>query len=284
MHAILAFTICLWIGFVCAQSPPHKEHQAESKARATHTEDKRLNPCVIANVLQPPDNQQRDEPNHRPTQSYNNSLATWAIVFFTLALVVVGSLQWWTYRKILNTTKVMERAYVGMSHFPPGLTIEKATGHFYGRMRVKNFGRTPARITDALLKAQVLPNTELLPNIPDYRQIREKGNIPKAFLVTEDEFFLPFTACLDDIPGIEDGTTKLWLYGYVDYIDQFGQRHRAGYARMYDPVRDNRSNYRSDEDFAGRSNLVFVAQNSYSYDRPRQKGEGNDWEEQPASN
>lgn len=45
---------------------------------------------------------------------------------------------------------------------------------------------------------------------------------------------------------------------------------RGGYARQYDPRRDDPAN-------ENRNNLIFVTQRGYNYDRPRKKGEGNDW-------
>jgi hypothetical protein len=54
----------------------------------------------------------------------------------------------------------------------------------------------------------------------------------------------------------------MWLYGYVDYVDCFNQRHRAGYAREYDPATGT---------------LIFATQPGYNYDRLRIKGEGSDW-------
>jgi hypothetical protein len=52
----------------------------------------------------------------------------------------------------------------------------------------------------------------------------------------------------------------------VDYIDAFGERHRGGYARIYDPQP------------GVPNNLGFVAQDGYNYDRLRDEGEGRDWE------
>ena len=57
-------------------------------------------------------------------------------------------------------------------------------------------------------------------------------------------------------------------HGYVDYIDQFGQRHRGGYARVYDPRLDTEPS---------RNNLLFITQKGYNYDRLRKRGEGSDW-------
>lgn len=106
---------------------------------------------------------------------------------FTLALVVVGALQFFQLRRTNVSAATVERAYVKMSHRPPGLTIEEASGLFWVMIRVKNFGRTPARITDVLLKPALLPNGESLPTTPDYRRTRGQ-EAAKAFLVAEDEF------------------------------------------------------------------------------------------------
>ena len=47
------------------------------------------------------------------------------------------------------------------------------------------------------------------------------------------------------------------VIGYVDYIDKFGQKHRSGYARQYDPGVE-----------LGGNNLPFVRKAGYNYDQP----------------
>jgi hypothetical protein len=147
------------------------------------------------------------------------------------------------------------------------------------KIGIKNFGRTPANVTDVLIKALLLPSSQALPEIPDYA--RERKDSPKAFLVSGDEFFYTDVVKISaaEVPQLRNETITLWLYGYVDYIDQFGQRHRGGYARVYSPAFDNRGTYKTDEEFKARSNLLFVSQDGYNYDRTRKKGEGNDWDE-----
>jgi len=67
-------------------------------------------------------------------------------------------------------------------------------------------------------------------------------------------------------------------------VDKFGKRHRAGYARLYQPSLDERRIYGTEEDFNRRSNLIFVPlQAGYNYDRPRTEGEGNDWDEEASA-
>ena len=182
-----------------------------------------------------------------------------------------------------DTARKELRAYVKMSHNPPGLTFETKSGVFRITIQVKNFGRTPARVTNALVKHLMLPPDDTLPDIPDYAGDAATQEGLTAFLVAGDEAFLSMAfsgIAPDSLRAVERKTNKLWLYGYVDYIDQFGQRHRAGWARLYDPDRDNRHYYPSDEDFASRpTNLVFVELEGYNYDRERMRHEGNDWSE-----
>jgi hypothetical protein len=74
--------------------------------------------------------------------------------------------------------------------------------------------------------------------------------------------------------------TQSPLIGFVDYIDQFGQRYRGGYARIYYPMIDIKNDrYKSEAEYAARNNLGVVAQEGYNYDRPRSRGEGKDWNE-----
>ena len=120
----------------------------------------------------------------------------------------------------------------------------------------------------------------LLSEVPNY-YVRKRQEPTRAFLVT-GEVFTRYERSLRIepavIPAVKDETVKLMLYGYVDYIDVFGKRHRSGYARDYSPKRDNRADYPYDEEFETRNNLVFMEQRGYNYDRLRKKGEGNDWD------
>ena len=168
----------------------------------------------------------------------------------------------------LKTAKNMEaaeRAYVQMSHMPPGLEIQPGGGKCRIQMRIKNFGRTPARITGELLNISVRNKGERLPQEPDYK-IPDGHELIAAFLLTGDEIFAPevFEDGGLDIPKLKSGEKVLWLFGYVDYIDQFDGHHRAGWARRYIPGPQDET-------------LAYITQDGYNYDRPRKKGEGNDW-------
>ncbi len=153
--------------------------------------------------------------------------------------------------------KEVERAYIAISHKPPGLSFSK-----------------------------------LLPNHPpyDHRLIQTT----RASVVKGDhlDLFANVRIPASDIAKIKLGSMALCVLGYVDYIDKFGQRHRTGYGRRYEPSIDKnvphipraRWSHRlmpevDDEVYSIRSNLPFVTQPGYNYNRERQRGEGNDWDE-----
>ena len=118
------------------------------------------------------------------------------------------------------------------------------------------------------------PGSYILP--PGHQQTR-------VYLVTQDKFnhYVPFTGLDPDalMAVMEDEERKLWLYGYVDYRDRFGTRHRGGYMRRYE-----RFDRTAAPDALGHlperyNNLVFDPTPGFNYDRERERGEGNDWNE-----
>jgi len=85
-----------------------------------------------------------------------------------------------------------------------------------------------------------------LPAKPPYAP----GGPVAAFLVAGDEFFQNLTITASEFAQIQAGALA-YVLGYVDYRDQFGQRHRSGYARRFDA--------RSPE-----NNLVFATEAGYN--------------------
>ena len=75
---------------------------------------------------------------------------------------------------------------------------------------------------------------------------------------------------------IEEERANLYVIGYVDYMDRFEGRHRAGYARRYDPWAGERNMiYRNQDGLVervpdptgARNNLPFVTEMAYNDDR-----------------
>lgn len=151
-----------------------------------------------------------------------------------------------------------------MSHMPPGLTILPDGASI--KMKFKNFGRTPANVTGALLVIAAVPLDRQLSAEPDYRNGLDLQS--SCFLVSGDKFFADVIFTLEPrhVARIIDREGfQVFLVGFVDYLDAFGSRHRGGYARRYIPEREA-------------TNLVFIPQRSYNYDRLRVRGEGNNWD------
>src|SRR5262249_1056269 len=155
-------------------------------------------------------------------------------------------------------------------HPAPGIEQLGSSGDIRLTVSIKNYGRTPARVTDVVIKPVVVPRGDQLPTVPDYT-VRPQHLKPKAFLVTDDEFFLDrhYRITPDEMSKVKDLASDLYMIGYVDYTDQFDQHHRGGYARLYYPMVDLKSRYKTDEEFAQRNNLRVVAQEGYNYDRVR---------------
>lgn len=172
----------------------------------------------------------------------------------------------------LHTSRAIERAYVALSHHPPGMIVPRSPtslgddrGRYFGvRVRVMNHGNTPARIT--AVSAAIFYGE--LPATPSYDEPDKIG----AFLMKGESYTVDRTTWIPDdrMNDIKVGALAVWVVGYVDYLDQFGQGHRGGYARVYIPDEDEHRHYSRDrvpfdeEAYAMRNNLHFVREGSGS--------------------
>jgi hypothetical protein len=198
------------------------------------------------------------------------AVATIYIAKFTIELSKIG-------RQQASDARIIQRAYVTMSHKAPGIEVQGNSGLFYIDISIQNFGQTPAYVTDIVLKPVVIIHNRQLPANPDYSGIRTV--FPKAFLVANEAFYLTHVLRVDpgEIDAVKSLMSDLYVIGYVDYIDKFGDRHRGGYARRYAPLKDQKAGDTPPEIHAKRNNLIFVTQHGYNYDYPRKRGEGEDW-------
>lgn len=198
--------------------------------------------------------------------------------------------------KTLLLTHAKERAYIDMSHAPPGLLIESFVGSSgadpISRQRVrlsigiKNYGNTPGTVTARLIQLHFADGP--LPSMPPYDEsLIETLRVPamKDGVLNNTSIWNVESEKLTRVRS--EQPANLYVIGYVDYMDQFGGRHRAGYARVWDPfAADRHSIYVSNkhgvdvvqDQTTAQNNLPFVTEMAYNYDRARVKGEGNDWE------
>jgi hypothetical protein len=154
-----------------------------------------------------------------------------------------------------------------MSPKNPGITINP-DGRIDLKLEVRNFGTTPGRMTDYVLSSFTGPKDSRLPIPPQYT--RESGaKSATAFLVAGDFVTVAsfVTVSSEEAQKLRSGEREIAVFGYVDYIDQFRQRHRAGMGRRFDRTGPSDMN------------LSFMVEPGYNYDRARLPGEGNDWDE-----
>ncbi len=208
---------------------------------------------------------------------------TGAVALFTGLLVICTGIWIWIAHRQNQIMRTIERAYVTMSHHSesgnPSLKIDPTEGTATVAIKVRNYGRTPAEVTDVFLAlafdALPPPHSYVLP--PGHQQTR-------AFLVTQSEFNYHRTfGGLDpnDLMAVmeEVEERKLWLYGYVDYRDSFGTRHRGGYMRQYCRFDHSVPPQVPGVPVESENNLIFDPTPKFNYDRRRRRGEGNDWDE-----
>lgn len=248
--------------------PPTPRIKQENEPKEKGEKDKQISNSLSAPPIvigQPASNSEKDPATNKPQYSFADGFAppTWA----NWAQVIVAAFGlffiWLTIRAMRDQVKVgqdtataalkeaesittSERAYVKMSHLQPGLQFNEPDAMCWAWIQVKNYGQTPARITAIVMGSRYFLNDEALPVRPPYEL--ESGNYGRGFLVANEEFFFMYSRSFG-YSVIQSRQGRFLIYGYVDYIDQFGQRHRAGYARQYDPDKDRRSDYKTAEDY-----------------------------------
>lgn len=192
----------------------------------------------------------------------------WSALIAALATIAIAGLAGTTYlinRDQLSHNRLVERAYVKMSHRPPGVRFG-AEPSIDISIEVKNFGNTPVTVTELVVNCWFSNINTALPEQAVYEPMVGSA-AAGAFLVSGDSYLFNGSVPVSegDIAGLRNRTRQLHIIGYVDYVDQFGARHRGGYARFYDREREN--------------NLIYVREPGYNYDRLRVRGEGGDWNE-----
>lgn len=254
------------------QPPQAKAKDSEHKAGA----DQRGTEQSPSVVKIPPSQQTEPKTTEYPAHHHDKSPTDWWLVLFTgvsaiatAGLVVVVFLQLCLMDRQGKWMKASERAYVKMSYIPPGLIMAGNVLTF--GVEVSNLGPAPATVTDVILSYKFLLKGEPLPKVPEYFPSCDVDTAPNTFLYKGDDFIYKtnFTISPEHLADME--SKDIYLLGYVDYIDQFRQRHRVGYAGRYIPKPP------------GKKNLVVVIKRGYNYDRPRKNGEGHDWDSEPTA-
>lgn len=173
-----------------------------------------------------------------------------------------------------ETARASERAYVTLSHRPPGLKFDDNVDSRQRRMvsveiEVKNYGRTPATVGNVVVELF----SERAGAIPLLGPSDEKTS---AFLVSGGYINVePWFIANDEVWALGrngSGADTLRLRGRVAYTDKFGDQHVGAYERIYQPHVDI-----FDEANPDRNNLVFERGARGNYDRLRRPDDPDEW-------
>jgi len=192
------------------------------------------------------------------------------VVWITLIIAFFAGWQIRIYGQMRDHAKMTERAYIQPWCLHPGIQFK----HFQSgndvatlHMQIKNCGRTPARITTAVLSLSIRPTGAALPEHPEYPDPIPRQTI-KMFLVTNADFFVgdALTLSANDMKALKESRTQtIVALGYVDYIDRFGDRHRAGVGMVYERVTEYVMERRTAGERAPGSNLIFITSPNNNY-------------------
>ena len=212
---------------------------------------------------------QTQSPERRPQKSATQEQAQAAferwnsglMTFFTGLLVIITLWLGKITKGQSRTTRALERAYVSMSHCPPGLFCDDkrpVRGHaqIKAKVAVTNHGNTPATLLRVGLTIHASESPLVLPPVYDGPSVREEFLLVpggECFFRLENIALCQISDA--DLKRIEERPMRLWLIGYVDYRDIFGDHHTAGYARHYIPGLGIENNLEFDE-----------TTNGYNYD------------------
>lgn len=241
--------------------PPHQQAKATQR-QTENVRGSQESPAVVKLLPIPktPEETAQEQADREREATANWWLVrlTGMIALFTLGLVVVGALQWLTYRDTLATNKVIERAYVSMSHYPVGLDFIAAAQDIRATIKLTNSGHTPADVIGYNFTMAYVP---LIPN-PARPPVPTTD--PFLFIMPNDyiNVWANIPSSMEAWHQIQTGAIPAFLIGWVVYKDRFGKRHRSGYGRRFvlpppglTPAQQTAWN-----------NLVFVDEPGYNYE------------------
>ena len=245
---------------------PSLNEQAQSNQREPQSViGTESTPAVVRITESPEEASQKQADRERQTTTNGRLIGlTAAIALFTLGLIYVGWKQRQTYEATLAANKIVERAYVNASPSPLPFPMAWFPGGPRHPIKITNHGKTQATIRDVV--GHVLSEEKALPERPEYPTHGRAGSFLLApadhfnFMCLPDRHFSEEERGIFEMPPearvLYDGESlALYIVGYVDYQDIFGQFYRVGWARQYFPLA------------AEGDRFGIVVNAHYSYDR-----------------
>jgi hypothetical protein len=138
--------------------------------------------------------------------------------------------------------QVSERARVFIKNIE--LTPPQASQELKVQVTVENFGKTPANQMEAYGNVQVRDSA--LPQNPQDEPAFPTRPRSSAVLMPSDTVGLPILGRRpltgQEVDAINSGASLLYVFGHLEYLDVFGQRHETRFCSQYNPQFPQRLN------------------------------------------
>lgn len=140
-----------------------------------------------------------------------------------------------------ESIKYSERAWVQAGPDMPEFKLDNLTALdviAVFNWSITNTGRTPARILEIAARYRLIQSLERIPPVPEYEGDLEKIPLYEMLLIPQGRYWSfqplePSNLTPDQITAIRNGQRTLFAYGYVVYLDVFGDRHETRFCWYY---------------------------------------------------
>jgi hypothetical protein len=295
MRALLlvAFMFCLPSGYAqeLRLKPVVQEKADTQNADSNATKVKLAEPSTSTVLLgdqstckdAEKDNEEPSLKKARTEAEFSSFKATYFNAWIAFGVMVIAAFQAWFFwiqlsrmkesnetaskaaQAALNQSErsmATERAYVRINYKGIGIKHDPKDNFFTVDFEIKNWGRSPANMTDARFRASEIECGAALPfEFPD----EERESFPNAFLApggSAHEISKTFPVG-NKADNLIQNDKQVWVFGYVDYIDSFEKRWRSRFVRKYV--------HRTGE------NLTYNREAHDEFEHERAPGVGIDW-------
>jgi len=228
--------VLLGMTFYQGSNPPDHSPKTGNANEKSEAEIKPLVP--VSNSAHAAISKPQENSKQNGTANSDTGITHW-FNYLNAAATTVGALFailiWLVYRAMLRATKITERAWL-VSDI--GLIEEtKTEGTYQVVVQIKNKGQTPAWVTAAGSKGQWASDQNPLPKTPKYDPM---GPFTKEGQLLPPTAYFPQGFPLEKT-RIDKAVKKelvLYIFGFVEYRDVYGDRHLTRYCYRAKPALD----------------------------------------------